>query len=433
MKKEKTEDSFGAGDSLNFVVMGICLFENYLSLFEAEKIKFQEQNSCYPSFLGALITYSILMSKRNEDRGVFLYDEPTIDKLKSCSFFWKNVIVFESYLTEVEHAEKEDLVEPTLILLKEGILRICTPVSRDLRSDLTDKIYYGLDRELWNYVYKNAERIAINPNLPENAEQIVQESTKRDSQDKNLQDLMDNTIYNSIKEKWMDALRENGRIPLKDMPQDMKKAMIAHVREIVKLEYDQYLQKRSRNRFGFEYRNRYLLEQMSVSSALFAPMQMLPYYSYKLGDYSVRDARKYLAGLNAIMPFVRRASLDNFTFEEIIEIRRKKKWNGAMIRLSELCNETKTGLDFNQFSEELQSKVVSEYQDALDQESVTWKDLRKDLLKDSAFTGISLIPIIGTVVSTIAGFADPIISYFRKEQKQKSLPIFLNDLRKLRS
>lgn len=369
------------------------------------------------------------MSKYSKDRGVFLYDEPTIGKLKSCSFFWKNVIVFESYLSEV--AEQPDLVEPTLILLKEDVLKIC-PTSQNLRSDLTDKIYSGFDRELWEHLYKNAAKISINPNLPENAERIIQESTKRDSQDKNLQDLMDNAIYNSIQEKWMNALRENDRFQLESMPPDMKKAMIAQVKKFTKIEYDQYLQRRSKTRFGFEYRNRYILEQMSVSSALFAPMAMLPYYSYKLGDYSIRDARKYLDGLNAVMPFVRKASIDNFSLGEIIKIRRKKKWNGAMIRLSELCDDVKCGLDFEQFSKEIQSKVVFEYQDALDQESVTWKDLGKDLLKGSAFAGISLIPIIGGAISTIAGFADPIVSYFRKEEKQKSLPIFLNDLRKLR-
>ncbi len=372
------------------------------------------------------------MTKKNEDRGVFLYDEPTVDKLKSCSFFWKNIIVFESYLSEIEHNENEDLVEPTLVLLKEGVLRICTLSSENLRINLTDKIYYGLDKELWEYIYKNADKIAIHPKLPDNAEQIVQESTKRDFQDKDLQDLMDRVIFNSIMGKWLDAL-ENSRMPLRDMPPDIKKDMIADVRKFVKLEYDQYLQRRSKNRFGFEYRNRYFLEQMTVSSALFAPMQMLPYYSYKLGDYSVRDARKYLSGLNAVMPFIKRDSINNFSLEEIIKIRRKKKWNGAMIRLSELCNEIKYGLDFDQFSEEMQSKVVSEYQEALDQETVTWKDLGKDLLKGSAFAGISLVPIIGSVVSTIAGLADPIISHFQKEEKQNSLPFFLNDLRKLKA
>lgn len=358
-----------------------------------------------------------------------MYDNPTIDKLKSCSFFWKNVIVFESYLTEVD--QQPDLVEPTLILLKEDVLKIC-PSSEDLRNDLTDKIYYGLDKELWEYMYKNAEKISVHPNLPENAEEMIKQSTKRDSQDQNLQDLMDNVIYNSILEKWMDALRQNDRLPLASMPLDIRKDMIAQVETITKMEYNQYLQRRSETRFGFEYRNRYLLEQMSISSALYAPMAMLPYYSYKLGDYSVKDARKYLDGLNAVMPFVKRTSIDNFTLEEILKIRRRKKWNEAMTRLSELCNEIKCGLDVKQFSEELQSKVVSEYQDALDQESVTWKDLGGDLAKGSVFTGISFLPIIGPIVSTIAGFADPIISYFGKQEEQKSLPIFLNDLRKLR-
>ena len=369
------------------------------------------------------------MSNKGEERGVFLYDEPTIEKLKSCSFFWQNIIVFESYLSEV--VEKEELVEPTLVLLKEGVLRICVTTSHELKSDITDKIYCTLDEELYEYLYKNAEKISISPPLPENVEQIIQESTKRDSEDQNLKILMDSTLYNRIWEKWMDALRQNERLPFERMPSKIKKEMIGEVEKLTKMEYDHYLQRGSETRFGFGYRNRYLLEQMSISSALYAPTAMLPYYSYKLGDYSVRDARKYLRSLNAVMPIVKRQSIENFSLEEIIKIRRGKKWDKAMIRFSELCNEVKCGLDVKQFTEEMQSKVISECLDALDQKEVTWKDLGKDLAKGSAFTGISLIPIIGPAISAAAGLVDPVISYFRKEQKQKSLPIFLNDLRKI--
>jgi len=381
-------------------------------------------------FLSVLSIIIKLMSHKCEERGVFLYDDPTIERLKSCSFFWQNIIVFESYLSEV--GENEELVEPTLVLLKEGILRILEDTSHELKSNLTDKIYCGLDKELWEYLYKHAEKISISPSLPENAEQIIQESTKRDSEDQNLKNLMDNTIYTGIWEKWMDALRQNERLPFERMPPEIKEGMIGEVKKITKIEYDHYLQRGSETRFGFEYRNQYLLEQMSVSSALYAPTALLPYYSYKLGDYSVKDARKYLNSLDAVMPIVKRQAIDNFSLDEILKIRRGKKWDEAMIRLSELCNEVKYGLDIKQFTEEMQSKVISECLDALDQKAVTWKDLGKDLAKGSVFTGISLIPIIGPVVSAAAGLVDPIVSYFRKEQKEKSLPIFLNDLRKLR-
>lgn len=369
------------------------------------------------------------MNQEGSERGVFLHDEPTLDKLKSCSFFWKNVVVFESYLSNV--SGQPSLIESTLILFKEGVLKICHS-PQNLRNALTDKIYSGLDKELWEYMYRNADKITVKPDLPKNAEQIIEESTKRDCQDKNLRSLIDTVVYNSIKEKWMDALRENERIPYSSMPSDMRKAMISEMKRITHLEYSHYLQRHSETRLNFEYRNRYLLEQMSVSSSLFTPMAWLPYYSYKFGDYSLRDARRYLRGLNAVMPFAKRESIDSFSLEEIIRIRRNKRWNSAMIKLSELCNDIKYGSDIGQFSKEIQDEVVSEYQNTLELEAVTWKDLGKELLKGSAFAGISFIPIIGGVVSTIAGFVDPLISYFQKEGAQKTLPFFLNDLRKLK-
>lgn len=109
------------------------------------------------------------MSNQNKDRGVFLYDEPTVEKLKSCALFWKNVVVFESYFTEVD--QKPELVEPTLELLKADVLKIC--IINNLQSSLQDKIYCGLDKELWEYLYKHADRIAVNPKLPDNAEEII--------------------------------------------------------------------------------------------------------------------------------------------------------------------------------------------------------------------------------------------------------------------
>jgi len=131
-------------------------------------------------------------------RGVFLYDEPTIEKLKACTFFWKNVVVFESYLSDV--VQNSDLVDVTLTLFKKDVLKICeTP--NDLKSGLNDKIYYSLDKDLWEYIYHNAEKVTIAPNLPKDAEQIIRESTERDSKDADLQVLVDTIIHSGIENK----------------------------------------------------------------------------------------------------------------------------------------------------------------------------------------------------------------------------------------
>jgi len=368
-------------------------------------------------------------SNSTRAKGVFLYDDPTIEKLKGCTFFWKNVVVFESYLSDV--VEYPDLVDITFTLLKNDVLKIChTP--NGLRSAITDKIYYGLDRDLWEYIYHNVEKVTVEPKLPENSERIIRESTERDHKDANLQSLIDNIVRSGIENKWLDALRENERIPFDLMPEDMKKEMTSEIRKIVEIEYKHY-QGRGTGRYGLEWRNRYFLEQASVSSALFVRSNWLPYYQYKFGNYAVKDARRYLQGLNAVMPFVKRDSIDSFSLREVLEIRRNRRWDNAMERLAKLCSEIKVGIDVESFKKEMQEKVISEYQDALGEEEVTWKDLGKQLLKGSIFTGISLIPIIGNVTSAVTGLIDPLVSYLWKESAQKNLPFFLNDLRKMRT
>jgi hypothetical protein len=362
-------------------------------------------------------------------KGVFLYDAPTIKKLKACSLFWKNVVVFESYLSDV--AQDSDLVDVTLSLLKNDVLKIChTPDG--LKSALRDKIYCNLDKNLWEYIYRNAEKATIEPRLPVDAERIIRESTDRDVKDTDLQQLIDEIIRNGIENKWLDTIREYDGVPFDLLPEEVKKGAMFEIRRLVDIEYEHY-RKRGMVRYGFEWRNKYFLEQTSVSSALFARSAWLPYYQHKLGNYAITDARRYLQGLNAIIPFVKRDSIDSFSLDEILEIRRNRRWNNAMDRLGELCSEIKYGTNIRRFKEELKENVISEYQDTLEEEEITWRDLNKQLLKGSVFTGISLIPIVGNLVSTAVGFVDPIISYLRKKRSQRNLPFFLTDLRKMRA
>ena len=362
-------------------------------------------------------------------KGVFLSDEPTVEKLKNCALFWNNVVVFESYLSYV--VQYPELLDVTFKLFKNDVLKIChTP--NGLRSALKDKIYCSLDRGLLEYIYYNAEKITVKPYLPENAERIIKESTERDYNDINLQFLIDEIIRCMIENKWLDAIREYDRIPFDSLPHDIKDDVMSKIRKIVEIEYKSYKDRDSRVRYGFEWRNRNFLEQTSVSSALFTPSAWLPYYQYKFGNYAVRDARRYMQGLNAVMPFVKKDSIDSLSLDEVLEIRRNRRWNNAMDRLGELCSEVKYGTDIERFKREVQEKVISEYQDALEEEEVTRKDLMKQLFKGSIFTGISLLPM-GNVISTVTGLVDPIISYLWKERAQRNLPFFLNDLRKMRT
>jgi len=361
------------------------------------------------------------------EKGVFLYDEPNIENLKACALFWNNIVVFESYLSHV--VENPDLANITLILLKNGVLKF-SHTSKALKSAIHDKIYYSLNKEVWEFIYHNAEKITIEPTFPSNADKIIEQSTRRDSEDQQLKRLVDEIVYNEIEDKYLNAFYENPRFEFDSLPEEMQKKMINDIQKLVDLEWN-HRKKFSSSDRSFEFRNRYLLEQTSVSSALFVPLNWIPYYQYKVGDYSIKDARRYLQGLDAIMPIVKRESILEFSLQEILEIRRKKRWNNGMKRLSELCNKISYGTDFQAFRDEIKRSVISEYQDALDAEEITPSDLAKELTKGSIFAGISLIPFLGSLATAASGVVDPLISYLMKENKQRNLPFFLNDLRKM--
>jgi len=360
-------------------------------------------------------------------KGVFLYDTPSIEKLKACTFFWENIVVFESYLSEV--VDNPELVNITLLLLKNGILKFShTP--NTLKSAIHDKIYYTLDKEIWEFIYNNAEKITIEPTFSPNFEEMIKQSTKRDFEDQELKKLVNEIIYTETKEKYLISLYENPRFEIGSFPKEMLLEMMGDIKKVVDMESN-YRKNFSATQNAFEYRNRYLLEQTSVSSALFVPFNWIPYYQHKVGDYSIKDARRYLQGLDAIMPIVRRKTLLDFSLQEILKIRKKRRWDNAMKRLGELCSEISYETDIIAFRNEVKTSVISEYQDALDEEEITSAKLSKELVKGSVFTGISLIPFIGPLVSTVSGFVDPVISYLIKENKQKNLPFFLNDIRKM--
>ena len=58
-------------------------------------------------------------------------------------------------------------------------------------------------------------------------------------------------------------------------------------------------------------------------------------------------------------------------------------------------------------------------------------DIVLGYLRVLTYIEISVIPIIRTVVSTVADIADPVIDYIVRERSQRNLPFFLNNLRRM--
>jgi len=361
-------------------------------------------------------------------KGVFLYDKPTIQTLKNCSLFWKNIIVFESYLSEV--VDNPSLNDISKLFFRKGILKIVHD-TEGLKQALWDKIYYKLDSELRDYLYKNPEKCVIMPERPKNYSDIIKESTERDEQDKNLQKLIDTIVKMNTYKQWFEPAID-AAWQYRYMPKEVHEQLFEKIKEIADMQYEHFHKRPSeKGRYGFEWRNEILFEQTLTSSALLIDYSWLPYYQYKLGDYSIRDARKYLSGLKTILPFVKRDSLDDFSIKDILEIRENKRWSNAMNKLGELCNNVKYSYFSDDFADEIKSLVISEMLNGLGQEEITISDLKEEVGKETLLTGIGFIPIIGSTVSAIAGVSDPIVEYMYKEKSQRTLPFFLNDIRKM--
>jgi hypothetical protein len=368
------------------------------------------------------------MSKARS-KAVFFHDAPSLAKLKGCALFWETITVYEGYIQQLV-IELPELSPFTFDLIENGVMKIVqTP--EGLKSGLHDKIYAGLDENLWKYLYKHADEVTIQPVIPSDFEKIVSGSSEKDYQDDELKRLYDSIVYNRIMRQWMNGAVESKYFPF--APADLRRQVMGEMMKMAEIQYKHFHSSRpERGRYYFESQNKMLVEQLSVSSAICVESDWVPVYRRKLGDFNVRDAKTYLQGLQTIVPFADKTSVQDFSFAEILELRNNKRWNNAMNRLADLCNEVRAKPDTEKFKEELTNKIVREYQVALEEERMTKKRLFKTFGKGAFYTGVSLVPIAGTVASAVAGkIADPILTFLHKERKQKNLPFFLNDMRKM--
>lgn len=355
--------------------------------------------------------------------GVFFYNEPTIQDLTNCTLFWENIIVFEGYLSQV--VDNPSLIHISQTLFEKGVLKILhTP--EGLKSALWDKIYSSLDAELRELLFKNPEKYVKLPERPDNFKSIIEESTERDNEDRNLQSLIDDIVKINIYKEWFEPGIET--VEKYGVSGELVKKLFSEIRKLADMQYRHFHEKGG---YGFSWRNEMLFDQTLMSSALFVDYAWLPYYSYKLGDYSIKEARRYLEGLNTIMPFVKRDSINDFSIDDILEIRTNRRWNDAMDKMSELCNEVKFHYSSNKFEEEMRLLVVQEMLNAIDQEEVTWDDVKEETKRETMYAAIGFIPFFGGAISGISGMSDPLLGYLSNQKSQKTLPFFLNDLRKM--
>ena len=370
------------------------------------------------------------MKRNNSESSVFLEGLPSISTLKASTFFWESISVYESFIQSLR--ETSNIYDASRLLLEKGILKIVVDDVEEFRHDLSDKIYAGFDGDFLDFLHHNANKITLISNLPPNADELIKKASAIEYKDRNLQALIDSAVYKRIEDEHLEALYQNERLaPFDKLPKDFQYEVFKDIRKLINFEYSSIHGRfPPEERYNFKWKNKSLLKKLSVSSVLFSSIYQLPYYYYKFSDFKYRDASRYTKALNAAMPFVKRDSIDGFDFEEILKIRKNRRWKNAMSRLGEICNNVKFESSTEEFESEVKHEIVLEYQNALGEAEVGSDDLFKNIKKGVVLTGISFVPIIGNAISAVSSIIDPVVSYFTDVKKQKTLPFFLENIRK---
>jgi len=363
------------------------------------------------------------MSDSPRDKGVFFFQEPTEFALKSCSFYWKNIVVYESFISDL--VGSPELTEMSKTLLENNIIKIVqTP--EGLKNAMWDKIYTGLDEDLRYLLRDHPERFVISPEKPKDFDKIIEESTRIDEKNEDLKKIIDGIIQLNISQQWLDPLYSSSGVP-----EEYKKEMRTRINEIAEMQIAHYKKNQRQGGYGFESRNRILLEQVNASSAMLFEYNWTPYYQYKLGDRRYSEARKYLEGMKTIYPFLKKKTIDNYSIEEILKIRTNRRWNTAMEKMADICDNAKLHHSEDGFQKEIYDNVQTEIWNYFDETEVSYQDILKGTIKEGIFTAIGILSMSGNTFSSVAGFAEPIVEYLIQKKKQNSLPFFINDLRKI--
>lgn len=368
------------------------------------------------------------MKKHSNNSSIFLENKISISELKASTFFWENLCVYETYISTLPN--RPELYDISRLLLEKGILKIIMTEGEEFRDHLNDKTYASMDTDFYNFLCDNSDKITITAKLTSNATTLIKESSNSEYANKELQSLLDDSYYKLIQEENIEELHLNKRIqPFNQLPKDIQERFYGRVDEFTNFMYKQYEKRNVSSKYGFEGKNESLLLKNSICSSILASKYELPYYHYKCNNFRKRDANYSIEGLKATMPIVKRESIDDFSLEDILEIRKNTRWKNAMNRLGEICNNVKHEYNTDEFKEEIKSEILSEALEALDENKVSFGHLAKSIGKNTVMTGISFIPFVGPAISSLGSITDPVLSYLRDVEKQKNLSFFLNDIK----
>ncbi len=356
-----------------------------------------------------------------EDFDVFYSAEDNINKIKQCAFVYNHINVYIARLCDwvQEKSEYKDMAE---WLITNDILRIPDTVEQ-INVDLHDKVFYTADKKLLGLIHHNKKKLANPPKYPKHYQKILNEIVQKDINDEFLNEL----IINEYRREFNDELKQNYYWDItfssSSIPEELKRTIKDEIDKIWKIKEAHY---RRHIEVSHRLRNLLIVNQFSSSHSAYIDPYSKFYYDYKVSGYRDFSAIRHIRGAESMLPLTNHNIIDEFSFDDIIEIRKNGTRNEAMKKLSEIIEQ----IPYAENTEEFEKQVREKIQDTICEviESQRGSPI-KDTIKSIVNLGVSFIPVVGQIVGAGKTISDPLISYLKDQTKKRCLAYFYIDLR----
>lgn len=359
-----------------------------------------------------------------EDFDIFIGGDCDENLIKKSVFVFNHINIYPYLLCDWIQEKNSEYHDVVRWLIENQLLKIVM-TKEELESDLEDKIYYSANRELHELAYRNIPKLANPPKYPKEYEESLALSSKQDAQDPIMKDISLRAFRKRFEDDYWstDTYRQVMDSPVL-IPKE-KEGFKQELEKIYQIYLSNYL-KRPLDEHHFQNRNEVIFDQFCSSYSVYINASEREFYEYKLSGYRNYNALRTIRAAETILPLVNQKPIQDFSFKELLEIRKKRTWKGAMKVLSRIAHEIPCSEEQVEYQTIAREKIQNVYFDVM--ESVRGSVL-SDSIKAVCNMGLNFIPIVGPVLGPMKDVSDPFVNYLKNQEGKKKLAYFLLDLR----
>lgn len=355
-----------------------------------------------------------------EVKRVFHQPDLSLTSLKNCTLAWDEILIYPSH---VQGFGNSDIASILVELFEEDIVKIAYDPSK---LNFMDKVWVTTDNDLYQYLRDNVHDICITPDLDEEDEEEIEETSEKNKQDNNFKEIFYRQKLLDWERGYKKAMRERGLLNAKTpAAKQIREEAYSKAKELARYEARHFWEK-GRETF-LRGTNRTLLEMKKKKATILPTDQQRIYYRYKFNPNILAENPK--RAVNIIIPLWGNIELEELDFDEVLEIRDISSWKEAMNELRELSFNTEMNPQSEEFEEWIEDQVRQIFLQSCETPEPKWKSTLKfgfSLGRNLSYSAIDLIlPGLGTTLSSL----DIIAQKYLESQSNQALPLFLSSLR----